>query len=91
MALTFEPERIVYDTEEELLRFFATEDVLLIRCAVSKATLAALEDSALTDPDMIVMAYRRNRELIRDIVERKYRARRFETGGIVVRLQDLPA
>jgi hypothetical protein len=31
MALTFEPERIVYDSEEELLRFFATEDVLLIR------------------------------------------------------------
>src|SRR5215469_13919928 len=64
MALTFEPERIVYDTEEELLRFFATDDVLLIRCAVSKATLAALEDSALTDPDAIVIAYHRNRELI---------------------------
>jgi len=91
MALTFEPERIVYDTEEELLRFFATDDVLLIRCAVSKATLAALEDSALTDPDAIVIAYHRNRELIRDIAERKYRAHQFETGGIVVvRIQDLP-
>ena len=91
MALTFEPERIVYDTEEELLRFFATDDVLLIRCAVSKATLAALEDSALTDHDAIVIAYHRNRELIRDIAERKYRAHQFETGGIVVvRIQDLP-
>ena len=91
MALTFEPERIVYDTEEELLRFFATDDVLLIRCAVSKATLAALEDSALTDPDTIVIAYHRNRALIRDIAERKYRTHQFETGGIVVvRLQDLP-
>ena len=91
MALTFEPERIVYDTEEELLRFFATDDVLLIRCAVSKATLAALEDSALTDHDAIVIAYHRNRELIRDIAERKYRAHQFEAGGIVVvRLQDLP-
>jgi len=29
---------------------------------------------------------------MQDIVERKYRAHRFETGGIVVvRLQDLPA
>ena len=91
MALSFEPERIVYDAEEELLGFLATDDVLLIRCAVSKATLAALEDSALTYPDAVVIAYHRNRELIRDIAERKYRTHKFETGGIVVvRLQDLP-
>ena len=92
VALTFEHERVVYDPEEELLRFFAAEDVLLVRCAISKAALAALEDHALTDPDAIVTAYLRNRELIQDIVERKYRVHRFETGGIVVvRLQDLPA
>jgi len=37
------------------------------------------------------MAYHRNRKLIRDIAERKYRTHQFETGGIVVvRLQDLP-
>ena len=53
--------------------------------------MAALDDHALTDPDSIASAYLRNRELIQDIVERKYRAHRFETGGIVVvRLQDLP-
>ena len=92
VALTFEHERVVYDPEEELLRFSAVEGVLLVRCGISKAALAALEDGALTDPDTIVTAYRRNRQLIQDIVERKYRAHRFETGGIVVvRLQDLPA
>ena len=92
MALAFENERVVCDPEEELLRFFAVDGVLLVRCGISKAALAALEDDALTDPDAIVTAYLRNKELIQDIVERKYRAHRFETGGIVVvRLQDLPA
>ena len=48
-------------------------------------------EDALADSEAMVSAYLRNRELIRDIVERKYRAHRFETGGIVViRLQDLP-
>ena len=90
VALTFEQERVVYDPEEELLHFFAAEGVLLVRCGISKAALAALEDHALTDPDAIVTAYRRNRQIIQDIVERKYRAHRFETGAIVViRLQDL--
>ena len=91
MALTFEQEGVVYDPEDEVLRFFAADGVLLVRCAISKAALAVLEDDALTDPDAIVTAYRRNRELIQDIVVRKYRAHRLETGGIVVvRLQDLP-
>ena len=92
MALTFENERVVYDPEEELLHFFAAEGVLLVRCGISKAALAALQDEALTDSDTIVTVYRCNRQLIQDIVLRKYRAHRFETGGIVVvRLQDLPA
>ena len=92
MALAFENERVVYDPEEELLRFFAVDGVLLVRCGISKAALAALEDHALSDPDAIVTAYFHNSDLIQDIVERKYRAHRFETGGIViVRLQDLPA
>jgi hypothetical protein len=92
MALTFEHERVVYDPEEELLRFSAAEGVLLVRCAISNAALAALEDGALIGPDAMTATYLRNRELIQDIVERKYRAHRFETGGIVVvRLQDLPA
>ena len=92
MALTFENERVVYDPEEELLCFFAAEGVLLVRCGISKAALAALQDEVLTDSDTIVTVYRRNRRLIQDIVQRKYRAHRFETGGIVVvRLQDLPA
>jgi hypothetical protein len=57
MALTFENEGVVYDPEEELLHFFAAEGVLLVRCGISKAALAALQDEALTDPDTIVTAH----------------------------------
>jgi len=92
VALAFENERVVYDPEEELLRFFAAAGMTLVRCGVSKAALVALEEDALTDPDAMVSAYLRNRELIQDIVKRKYSAHRFESGRIiVVRLQDLPA
>jgi hypothetical protein len=92
MALKFEPERIVYDPEECLMRFFATEGQAVVRCGVSIAALAELEDDALGGPEAIVGSYLRHRELIRDIAERKYRAHRFETGGsVVVRLQDLAA
>ena len=92
MALIFEPERIVYDPEESLMRFFATEKGALVRCGISTAALAALEDSALGEAEEIVKSFLRHRDLIQDIAERKYRARRFETGGsVVVRLQDLAA
>ena len=47
MALIFEPDRVVYDPEERLLRLFATDGLMLVKCAISKAALAALEDDAL--------------------------------------------
>ena len=42
MALEFEPDRVAYDPQARLLRLFATDGVMLVRCAVSKAALAAL-------------------------------------------------
>jgi len=89
MALTFEPEQAVYDPTEEILRFFAEDGPVLIPCAISKAALAELDRRATVGPDAMVDAYRRNIELIRHIAERKYRAHRYETGNVVVRLQDL--
>ena len=44
MALTFEPERLIYDASERLIRIFAIDGPKLIACAVSKAALIALED-----------------------------------------------
>lgn len=47
MVLTLEPEGVVYDPDEGLVRFFATEGLVLVRCGVSIAALAELEDDAL--------------------------------------------
>jgi len=54
MALRFEPDRVAYDPSEGLLRLFATDEALLVRCAVSKAALAALEDDALGSLDLLI-------------------------------------
>ena len=90
MALIFEPDRVVYDPEEKLLHLFATDDLRLVRCAVSKAALAALEDDALAGHYGMMSTYARNRERILEIAHRKYMTRQFEPGGIVVvRLQDV--
>jgi hypothetical protein len=91
MALIFEPDRVVYDPDEGLLRIFATDGLMLARCAVSKAALIALEDDAQAGVDAMLTTYRRNRDLIHDIAQRKYRARQFEAGGVVVRVDDVTA
>ena len=90
MALVFEPERLIYDASERLIRIFAIDGPKLIACAVSKAALIALEDDALAGPHAMAITYRRNRGLIHEIAERKYRAGQFEPGGsVVIRLVDI--
>jgi hypothetical protein len=90
MTLRFEPDRVVYDPSEGLLRVFATDGVLLVRCAVSKAALAALEDDALGGLASLISTYRRNRKHIQAIAQRKYQRREFESGGnVVIRLDDV--
>ena len=91
MPLNFEPELVVYDAEEGLIRFLATEEGSVIRCGISIAALKALEEEgALGGDEEIVTSFFRHRDLIQNIAERKYLARRLETGGrVVIRLQDL--
>jgi hypothetical protein len=89
MTLVFEPEQVAYDPEDDVLRFFANAGAVLVRCAVSKAALAELTCGGVAGHDAMLNAYRRNRKLIQEIAERKYRAHRYETGRVVVRLQDL--
>jgi hypothetical protein len=62
MTLRLELDRILYDPQEGLLHLFATDGEMLVRCAVSKAALTALEDDALAGPDAMIITYRRNRE-----------------------------
>jgi len=92
MTLTFEPDRCQYDPQERLLRLFATDGVALVRCGISKAALVALEDDALGGPDAMIITYRRNRERIQSIAQRKYRHRWIEpSGDLIVRLEDVNA
>jgi hypothetical protein len=83
MSLTFEPESIAYDRDEGVMRFFASDGGVLVRCGVSIAALAQLEDDARA-PQAMVITYHRNRALIQEIVERKYQGRQFERGGSVI-------
>jgi hypothetical protein len=90
MALIFEPERLVYDAGERLIRIFAIDGPRSIPCAVSRAALIALEDDALAGPHAMATTYRRNRSLIHEIAERKYQAGQFESSGsVVIRLVDI--
>ena len=90
MALVFEPDRVVYDDGERVIRIFALDGLKLVRCAVSKAALVALEDDALAGPHAMAITYQRNRSLIQAIARRKYLVRDFEgDDGVVVRLDDI--
>jgi hypothetical protein len=60
------------DGAEGVMRFFASDSGALVRCGVSIAALAQLEDDALAGPQAMVITYHRNRALIQEIVERKY-------------------
>jgi hypothetical protein len=92
VALSFEPDHVMYDDSERMIRIFAFDGLQLVRCAVSKAALAALEDDALAGPHAMAITYRRNRSLVQEIARSKYAARRFEGGDtIVVRLDDINA
>jgi hypothetical protein len=92
VALSFEPDRVVYDDSEHMIRIFALDGLELVHCAVSKAALAALEDDALAGPHAMAVTYRRNQALVQEIARRKYLARRFEFGNtIVVRMDDVNA
>src|SRR5215469_7930106 len=90
MTLIFEPERVIYDATERVIRIFAIDGPNPISCAVSRAALIALEDDALAGPHAMTITYRRNRHLIREIAERKYQAGQFESSGsVVIRLVDI--
>ena len=90
MTLIFEPERVIYDATERVIRIFAIDGPNPISCAVLKAALIALEDDAQAGPHAMAITYRRNRSLIQEIAERKYQAAQFESGGsIVIRLVDI--
>lgn len=84
MSLVFEPDRVAYDPERQALRLFATDDLRLVYCGVSRAALAALEDDALAGPHAMAMTYRRHKQRIRSLALRKYLERAYEGRGIII-------
>jgi len=99
MSHPSEPDRVIYNAAEGLVHFslagrptYVECAISSVECAISKAALAALEDDALAGADAMAVTYRRLREFIHEIAERKHRARQSEFGGReVVRLEDIVA
>ena len=92
MSHPSEADRVIYNAAEGLMHFSLASGPMPVECAISKAALAALEDDALAGADAMEVTYRRLREFIHEIAERKHRARQFELGGrVVVRLEDIIA
>jgi hypothetical protein len=84
MSLTFKPNRSVYDPARGILRFFATEGPLLVSCGVSKDALAALGEGGAGDAAVLERIYKRHRQRIHQIAERKHRANQTDKSGMIV-------
>ena len=90
MDLQFQPEHIVYDPEQGLLWFFATEGTVSVECGISLAALAALAHLALQGPNAMMSTFQQHQKLIQKIAEHKYRAHQFDScGKVIVDLEDL--
>ena len=82
-------EQLVYEPDQVVMRFVATEGLVPVRCGI---LIAALEGDALSGLDAMLVTYFRNRKLIQEIAQHKYRIRRVETKTcVVVRLEDVTA
>jgi hypothetical protein len=90
LDLQFQPERLVYDPEQGLMWFFATEGTVSVECAISMAALAALAHLALQGPNAMMSTFQQHQKLIQKIAEDKYRASQFDSRGkVIVDLEDL--
>jgi len=83
MPLSFRPNRAAYDPVSGILRFFATEGPLLVKCGVSKDALVALSDGSTGDT-VLERIYERHQQRIHQIAERKHRANQIDKSGMIV-------
>jgi hypothetical protein len=78
------PYAISYDRQDTLLHFQTMAEGVAIRCAVSRAALALLEDDALGGSAAMATTYHRNKGHIHRLALKKYFERQLERDGIVV-------
>jgi hypothetical protein len=91
MELLLDPANLIFDPEEGLLHFTATEGRESFECCISLAALAALTYDSILGRNAIIRALQGHRALIRQIVERKYRTRQFSREDkLIIGLEDLP-
>jgi hypothetical protein len=90
LDLQIQPEGLVYDPEQGLMWFSATQGTVSVECAISSAALAALAHLALQGPNAMMSTFQQYQRLIQQIAEHKYRAHQFDSRGkIIVDLEDL--
>ena len=90
MALSFKPDRAVYDPSRGVMRFFATDGALLVNCGISKSALIVLDDGVAPGGAVLERIYERHRERIQEVASRKHRLRKLEKDGtIIVHRSDL--
>ena len=90
MPLSFKPDRAVYDPSQGMMRFFATDGVLLVKCGISKSALTVLDDGSFRGGGVLERIYERNRDRIQQVADRKHRRRQREKDGtIIVHSRDL--
>ena len=84
MPLSFQPNRAVYDPANGILRFFASDGPVLVKCGVSKDALASLGAGSAGETTVLERIYKRHRQRIHQIAERKHRANQIDRNGVIV-------
>ena len=84
MALSFKPDRAVYDPSRGVMRFFATDGALLVNCGISKSALIILDDGVPPGGGVLERIYERHRERIQQVADRKHRQRKLEKDGTII-------
>jgi Protein of unknown function (DUF1488) len=89
-ALTFHPNRAVYDRAAGVVWFFAAHGPLLERCGVLDEALAAIDHLRAERLEIPEQVFQRHRERFHEVAARKYRAEQFDRPGVIlVRPSDL--
>jgi hypothetical protein len=92
MALSFSPGRAIYDADRRMVRFFAHDDALLVRCGVTRRALVSVASDQSIESNDPLLLYRKLKTRIQAAARRKYQKHLLEVDGlIVVRRKDLSA
>ena len=84
MPLTFKPNRAVYHAASGVVRFFATDGFLFVRCGVSKKALIAINGACPDSAAALAWIYMRHRARIQEIADLKHRAGQVDQDRMII-------